>query len=484
MKYKIVIGLEVHVQLNTRHKMFAMEQASFGASPNTQTSPTTLAHPGTMPSLNSEAVDNAIKMGIACQSTITRENWFDRKSYVYPGNNKGYQITQQRTPICVGGFIVIDTPSGKKEVELERIHLEEDTGKIMYTATRKKMLLDLNRAGKALIEIVTKPTMTSPEEAGLFVQEVQRMVRYLGISDGHMERASLRCDANVSTMPISSTVLEDKVELKNMNSVRHVCLSIAEEVRRQIACKKAGGKIVVETRSYNPQTGKNEFLRSKQNLSDYRYIVEPNIGFFEVDENHVERLKSNMPILPRALAHRFMTAYQLSAADTAILTSEKEIGLFFQAVCQHTKHYKIAANWLIGPVKSYLNHHKIGWSSFPIAPATIAKLADVVAEGTIGFSIASQKLFTQLIETPDRDPGELIALQQLNISDDQQLVAWIDEVLATYADKVVAYQQGKKSLLGLFMGEVMKISQRKANPKKTQELLKQKLTALAIQAEK
>ena len=478
-QYTTVVGLEVHVQLQTSRKMFAPESARYGEAPNTQTSPISLAHPGTMPTLNKQAIDHAIMLGIACGSSITRYNWFDRKNYFYPDLPKGFQITQDKTPICREGIVVIDLPTGdSKEINLERIHLEEDTGKSIHAANKPLTLLNFDRAGCPLVEIVTKPDFRSAREASAFLTVIRQLVRYLGISNGNMEEGSLRCDANVSIMPVGSQKLGTKVELKNMNSIRHVRLAIAEEVKRQTELKERGEVIVSETRSYDAQTGKTTYQRTKEDLTDYRYFTEPDLSPFLVSDAWIADLKAQMPPLPRALASKFKTSYGLSDADATVLTDQKETGLFFEAVCQHTDHYKVAANWVIGPIKSHLNREKLSWQEFPLTPSTIAKLADAIADKVIGFSTAVQQIFPKLLANPTMDLEKLMHSSELQVDDTAQLYAWIDEALATYPEKVKAYHAGQKSLLGLFMGEVMKISHRKAPPQKTKELLEKKLDKL------
>ena len=473
-KYIPVIGLEVHVQLLTS-KIFSTETAVYGAPPNTQTSAISLAHPGTLPILNPKPIAYAIKFGLACHAEITRKNWFDRKNYTYPDLPKGFQITQHRTPICRHGFVMIDTASGhEKQVALERIHLEEDTGKLMHGETTT--IIDFNRAGSALIEIVTKPVLASPEEAGSFLREVRRLVRYLGISNGNMEEGSLRCDANISIMQAGDKKLGNKVELKNMNSIRHVRLAAAEEIARQTVMLEQGKVVAEETRSYDLQTGRTKFLRTKEGLADYRYFVELDLSPFDIDAQYIEEIRKTIPILPRILAKKFTNLYGLSPSASHILTDDKETSLFFEAVCQHTKHYKIATNWVLGPIKSYLNTKKIQWDGFPLTPYTVAKLADMVAEKLISFAIAAQTLFPQLIKAPKANPYVLVKEQGLQVDNVTQLKKWVEEVLGTYTQEVALYHEGKKSLFGFFMGEVMKLSNRKANPAKVAQLLRKYLS--------
>ena len=474
--YEVIIGLEIHVQLRTKTKMFAPEATEYGAPPNTQTSAISLGHPGTMPTVNQEAISHAIKMGLACHADITAYNWFDRKNYYYYDLPKGYQITQDKTPICRNGEVVIDTATGEpRTIPLTRIHLEEDTGKSMHAPAGDKILVNFDRAGTPLIEIVTQPALHTPAEASNFVAEIRRLVRYLEISDGDMEKGSLRCDANVSIKPKGSKTLGNKVELKNMNSLRHIRLAITHEIARQISLKQQGIPITSQTRAYNVQTGESVFKRKKEGLTDYRFFTEPDISPFYVSPEWIAAEQRAMPTLPRVLAKKFIHTYHLSPEDAAILVDEKGTSLYFEAICQHTQHYKPAANWVIGPIKSYLNRQRKTWADFPLPPPTIAQLVDMVAQGKINFSGAVEKLFTPLVEDTTLTLATLLEKEVLQISDQTQLNAWVEQALAKYPDKVKAYHAGQHGLIGLFMGEVMRLSGRKADPKKTSALLTKKL---------
>ena len=476
-KYTAVIGLEVHAQLALQRKMFSPEAFTYGALPNTQVSTVSLAHPGTLPRINKEAVAYAIKMGLACHATITRENYFARKNYFYPDLPKGYQITQDKTPICQEGYITIDTPEGtEKPIALQRIHLEEDTGKSVHGLVEGETLLDFNRAGVALIEIVTKPVLRTSAEAYNLLAEIRKLVRYLDICDGNMEEGSLRCDANVSVMLKEATTLGQRVEVKNMNSIRNVQLAIEHEIDRQIAVLEDGGAVVSETRSYNAATNTTTSLRTKETLNDYRYFPEPDLPPLTISEAWIEQLQQTMPLLPRACVRKFIDTYQLPAYDAAVLTEDRDIALFFEALCQLTPHYKAASNWMMGPIKSYLNESTLSIQAFPLQPATLAELIALVAEKQLSFSVASQKLFPTLLEAPHQSPLALAqALNLLQESDQGKIQAIVDEVMAAHPDKVAAYRSGKKGLLGMLMGEVMKKSQGKVAPKVANALLQQRL---------
>jgi aspartyl-tRNA(Asn)/glutamyl-tRNA(Gln) amidotransferase subunit B len=477
-KYKAVIGLEVHAQLSLNSKMFSPEPATYGALPNTQLSPITLAHPGTLPKINKQAVEYAIKLGLACGCQITRENYFARKNYFYPDLPKGYQITQDQTPICQGGYITINTTLGQtKNIPLKRIHLEEDTGKSMHGMVAGETLLDFNRAGVALLEIVTQPEIANSEEAYQFLTELRKLVRYLEICDGNMEEGSLRCDANVSVMLVDATELSPKVEVKNMNSIRNVQLAIDHEIERQIGICEAGGKVISETRAYNATIGQTIGQRSKETALDYRYMPEPDLPVLVVVDAWIDQVRQAMPLLPRACYHKFIHEYQIPAYDAAVLSENKGIAIFFDELCKLTVNHKAAANWVMGPVKAYLNELNLTIQEFPLCPSTLALLVDLVEQDQLSFSVASQKLFPALLAQPDQVPLKLAAsMNLLQEKDTSVLQEIVDAILAAYPAQVLAYKNGKTGLLGMLMGEVMKKTNGKASPKVAKELLTERLS--------
>lgn len=474
-KYRVVIGLEVHAQLLTSGKIFNSDASSFGAEPNTQVGVITLAHPGTLPKLNKLALEHAIKMGLACHSEISRVNIFDRKNYFYPDLPKGYQITQDRTPICKGGYVTISTKAGERDVQLNRIHLEEDAGKSVH-ADGPDTFIDLNRSGVALIEIVTEPVMSTSEEAAAFVTEVRKLVRYLEICDGNMEEGSLRCDANVSIMLSDAKVFGKKVEIKNMNSIRNVQRAIDTEIERQIALAEKGENIVSETRTYDADKNKTFSMREKEELNDYRYFPDPDLSPVVVSDAWLETIKTSMPSLPNELLKKFVDHYKLSAYDARVLTDSKDTAVYFEAICNDTTNYKAAANWVMGPVKSWLNENQKSADQFPVKPSTLAAVIALIDSGKLNFTIASQQLFPALISNPEKDVQTLAAeLDILQESDHNSILPIIEEVIAAFPDKVKEYKKGKGAIVGMFMGEVMKRSKGKADPKVTNELLVNKL---------
>jgi aspartyl-tRNA(Asn)/glutamyl-tRNA(Gln) amidotransferase subunit B len=472
-KYTVVIGLEVHAQLSLRRKMFAPEAAVYGALPNTQVSTVTLAHPGTLPRINKQAVAYAIKMGLACHSVIARELTFARKNYFYPDLPKGYQITQDKTPICREGYLTINTHGDhEKRIALERIHLEEDAGKSMHGLVEGTTLLDFNRAGVALIEIVTQPVLRTSSEAYSLLSEIRKLVRYLDICDGNMEEGSLRCDANISVMLKDALVFGQRVEVKNMNSIRNVQLAIEYEITRQIMVLEEGRVVAAETRSYDASTNTTQSMRTKEVLKDYRYFPEPDLPPMIISEGWIETLRQEMPLLPRACYKKFVNTYQLSLYDAAVLSEDKDIALYFEELCQLTTYYKAASNWIMGPVKSYLNELTLSIKEFPLQPSVLADLISLVEQGQLSFSMASQKLYPALLMQPKKNPSVLAqALNLIQESDTDKIQVFVNEIIAAYPDKVVAYRNGKKGVLGMLMGELMKKSQGRVSPKVASTLL-------------
>jgi len=468
--------LEVHAQLLTASKIFAADSTTYGAAPNTNISAIALAHPGTLPKLNRKVVELAIKMGLACHSEIARFMIFDRKNYFYPDLPKGYQLTQDRTPICKGGYVTITLEGIAKKVQLNRIHLEEDAGKSMHMEGTDDTFVDFNRAGVPLIEIVTDPVIRSSTEAYAFLTEVRKLVRYLDVCDGNMEEGSLRCDANVSVMLKDAPSFGKKVEIKNMNSIRNVQRAIDAEIERQIGLVERGEAVVSETRLFNADTGSTYSMRTKEELNDYRYFPDPDLSPVEVSEQWLNEIKSFMPALPDELMQKFTTQYKLPAYDAEVLTDTKDIAQYFEDVCRQTTHYKAASNWIMGPVKSAMNELTLTANEFPVSAVTLAELIELVESGKVSFSVASQRVFPELVQRSGKSPLEVA--QQLNVlqtSNEDSIVPVIDDVLAGFPDKVQEYRRGKKGILAMFMGEVMKRSKGKADPKVANQLLVKKL---------
>ncbi|WAC10723.1 Asp-tRNA(Asn)/Glu-tRNA(Gln) amidotransferase subunit GatB [Dyadobacter pollutisoli] len=479
--YETVIGLEVHCQLLTESKLFAQDRNLFGTEPNTNIGPLTLALPGTLPKINNKAVEFAIRLGLACGCSISRRTIFDRKNYFYPDLPKGYQISQDKKPICENGGvnISIKNAEGKiveKTIRFHHIHLEEDAGKSVHDGSYTETLLDYNRAGTPLVEMVSEPDLRSAEETGAFVTEIRRLVRYLHISDGNMEEGSLRCDVNVSLRKKGESKLGTKVEIKNMNSIRNMMRAISFEERRQVAMLENEEAIQQETRMFDVESGQTYGMRVKETMNDYRYFPDPDLSPVVVSEEWLEDIKSKMPALPQELRDKFVHQYGIPAYDAMVLTDTREIAEYFEAVCANTPAYKAASNWLMGPVKSYLNDHEGNIERFPISAKALADLIELNESGVVSHSVASQKIFPVLLSEPQRAPSEIASSNNwLQNSNTNELESLVDEVISSMPDKVAAYKKGKKGLIGLFVGEIMKKSNNTADPKLVNQLLAKKL---------
>ena len=474
--YEIVVGLEIHAQLLTQSKLFCGDSIAFGAEPNTHISPITLGHPGTLPKMNRKAIEYAIKMGLACNCTIQQHNYFARKNYFYPDLPKGYQVSQHTTPICAGGFVKIKTTEGEKKIRLNRIHLEEDAGKSLHDIDPENTCIDYNRAGTPLIEIVSEPDLRTSDEVFAYVTEVRKMVRYLEICDGNMEEGSLRCDANISVRKKGDIKLGTKVEVKNLNSIRNVKRAVDAEAKRLIDTLEKGQAISQQTRSFDANTGTTFAIRDKEDAEDYRYFAEPDLTPFELQDEFIEKIRKSIPALPEQRIQQYISSYQLSEYDSTVLTEEKAFADYFESIIRHTENYKAAANWMLGPVKTWMNEEAKEIQHFPLQPAKVAELISLVDNGKVSFSVASGKLFQHLHKEPLADPGQLASqLNLLQESDASAIGPIIDKVLEKLADKVAEYKKGKKGLLALFVGEVMKQSKGKADPKLTNQLLLEKL---------
>ena len=474
--YEMVVGLEVHAQLLTRTKLFCGDSAGFGGEPNTHISPVTLGYPGSLPRLNRQAVEYAIRMGLACHCEIERTNYFARKNYFYPDLPKGYQISQHTTPVCKGGRVTIRTAAGERDVRLNRIHLEEDAGKSLHDIDPDYTLVDLNRAGVPLIEIVTEPDLRSGEEAYSYLTELRKMLRYLEVCDGNMEEGSMRCDANISVRLKGATALGTKVEVKNLNSIRNVRRAIEFEAERMIGLLEKGERIVQQTRSYDAAAGTSFALRTKEEANDYRYFADPDLPPFVVTDALLEKIRASIPELPEELIGRLQRELQLPEYDARVIGDDKDSAVWFEELIKHTNNYKAAANWMLGPVRSALNERGLSWKDFPLSATALACLMKGVDEGKLSFSIAAERIFPVLLDQPDRDPLEIaVVLNLIQSSDTAEIGAWIDQALAGMPDKVSEYKKGKKGLIGLFVGEVKKISKGKADPRLTNQLLMEKL---------
>ncbi len=478
-KYELVVGLEVHAQLITESKAYSSDPNAYGDHPNTNVSVVTLGHPGTLPVANKKVIELAVRMGLATQCAIAPWMHYARKNYFYPDLPKGYQITQDHTPICTGGHVDIpntrDSGSGPGMIRIgiTRIHMEEDAGKSIHDVDPFNTLVDLNRAGVPLIEIVSEPDIRSGQEAYDYLTEIRRLVRYLDICDGNMEEGSLRCDANISLRPIGTEKFGTRCEVKNMNSFRNVMRAIEYEAQRQSEVLDAGGTIHMETRTFDAAKGSTIGMRSKEQAHDYRYFPEPDLQPITVSEAMKEAIRREMPPLPRELRAKYTTTLGLSEYDAGILTDDKATALYYEGVIAQTGNYKGAANWVMGDVRSWVNERGLTMEQFPISAERLAGLVQLIDSGNVSHSTASQKLFPLMLEDTAASAADLATKHDLvQRTDEGLIVSLMQQAMAAYPDKVEAYRKGNKGLLGLFMGEVMKGTKGKADPKQTNEVVR------------
>ncbi len=479
MEFDVVIGLEVHCQLETASKIFASDSNKFGKNPNTNISVITLAHPGVLPKINEKAIEYAIILGLAFDCKINQYNYFDRKNYFYPDLPKGYQISQDKYPICLGGKVNFKIKKGKlfteNSVKLNHIHLEEDAGKSIHDINPKNTLLDYNRAGTPLLEMVTEPCIGSPEEAAAFLSEVRKMVRFLGISDGNMEEGSLRADLNVSIKPKGTLELGTKVEIKNMNSIKNLQKAAEYEIQRQKFLFESGGNIIQETRSFDPESGKTFTMRLKETMNDYRYFPEPDLAPIFISDEKLKDVKDKMPKLPNQLFETFTKELGILDEHAFIITEDKSYSDYFLEASQYSLNTKSISNWIVSSIKGYLNENNIAINEFPIKPKKLAELILAVDNGEISNS-AAQTLMNLLIIRPNENIISLAMSNNLiQQKDEKALENWISEVILENNDKIIEYKKGKKGLMGMFIGEVMKKSKGAADPKIVNKILSEKL---------
>lgn len=472
-QYEAVIGLEVHAQLSTDSKAYSNDKNEYGECPNSLVSVISMGHPGTLPKVNKKVVDFAIRLGLACDADIRREMYYARKNYFYPDLPKGYQITQDTTPICNGGFIRIEDAAGKeKRIHLTRIHMEEDAGKSIHDQDPFNTLVDLNRAGVPLLEIVSEPEIKTSQEAYSYLQEVRKLVRYLDICDGNMEEGSLRCDANVSVMKKGAKEFGTKVEVKNMNSIRNVQRAIEHEIERQILALENGEKLYQETRNYDAVSGTTSAMRTKEAANDYRYFPEPDLPPLLLKEEDIETVREELPPLPYQLLYKYTKELGLSQYDARNIIENKSIALFYEDLITHTKNYKSAANWLMGDVKSYLNEKAVTIEEFPVPAVSIAALIGLIDDGKINNTIASQKIFPKLLESPEKKVQEIAEENNWILeSNSDDIRKYVEEVIEQFPDEAERFRNGEKKLTGFFMGQIMKASKGKADPKQATKLI-------------
>ena len=477
MKYQVVIGLEVHTQLTTNTKIFCGCPTRFGAQPNSQTCPVCLGFPGALPVLNRQVVEYAIKAGLATNCSIAPRSIFARKNYFYPDLPKGYQISQFDLPICLNGHLDIDLEGGRKRIGITRIHMEEDAGKLVHAdlpGAGDDSCVDLNRACTPLLEVVSEPDMRSPEEAIAYLKKLHQIVVYLGICDGNLEEGSFRCDANVSLMPVGSTVFGTRAELKNINSFRFIKQAIEYEMERQAEILDEGGRVIQETRLFDPDTGTTRSMRGKEEAHDYRYFPDPDLVPVIVDAAWIEEVRATLPELPEAKRTRFTAELGLSEYDAEVLAASRELAHYFEETLALFPQAKTVSNWVMGEVTRALNEDGRGIADCPVTPAGLADLLKLIEQGTVSVKIA-KTVFDEMYKT-GQEPTAIVQEKGLvQVSDTGAIEAIIDEVLLKEPGQLAEYRSGKDKLFGFFVGQVMRASQGKANPALVNELLLKKL---------
>jgi aspartyl-tRNA(Asn)/glutamyl-tRNA(Gln) amidotransferase subunit B len=472
--WETVIGLEVHAQLVSKAKLFSGAATEFGAEPNTQVSPVDAGFPGMLPVINRFCVEQAVKTGLGLDAEIRLESVFDRKNYFYPDLPPGYQISQYQQPVVGRGKVVLDMSDGRtREIGITRLHLEQDAGKSLHDQHPTLSYVDLNRAGIALMEIVSAPDLRSAEEAGLYLRKLRSILRYLGTCDGNMEEGSLRCDCNVSVRRPGEPY-GTRCEIKNLNSIRYVMQAIEYEARRQIEIIEEGGTIAQQTRLFDAGRGITRPMRSKEEAHDYRYFPDPDLSPLVLDPEWVARMRAELPELPDAKKARFVSAYGLSPDDADVLVAEKEAAQFFEQVAAG-RDPKAAANWVMGDLFGALNRLGVGIEASPVSGEHLGALLDLIADGTISGRLAKD-VFAEMVAS-SADPGAIVEAKGLRqVTDAVAIETAIDAVLAAQADKVAEYRAGRDKLYGFFVGQIMRATQGKANPALVNELLRKKLT--------
>jgi len=475
MTYETVIGLEVHAQLKTKTKIFCSCSTEFGAPPNTHTCPVCLGMPGVLPVLNKKVVEYTLKMALATHCRVDRESRFARKNYFYPDLPKGYQISQYELPIAQHGYVQIQTNGEPKRIGITRIHMEEDAGKLIHDPHRPISKVDFNRTGVPLMEIVSEPDIQSPEEAGAYLKQLRSIVRYLEISDGNLEEGSFRCDANVSIMPHGATEFGTRTEIKNLNSFKHVEKALHYEIARQKEVLSDGGRVVQETRLWDPEKSRTFPMRGKEDAHDYRYFPDPDLLPLVIDDAWIEDVRQSLPELPDDKRKRFNSDYVLSAYDAAVLTASRKLADYFETCLKYHDQPKQVSNWVTGPLQGLLNAQGKDISESPIAPEMLAKLLRLIQDGTISNKIA-KTVFDSMAKT-GKAPDQIVSEKRLvQVTDASAIETVVDDVLARSEKEVAAFKNGKSKLMGFFVGQVMRETKGKANPKIVNDILKKKLT--------
>ena len=472
-QYEVVIGLEVHAQVTSESKLFSTSATKFGAEPNTQVSLVDAAFPGMLPVINEYCVKQAIKTGIGLKAKINKRSVFDRKNYFYADLPQGYQISQFKDPIVGEGKVILDMPDGQKEVGIERLHLEQDAGKSIHDLDPKNTFVDLNRSGVALMEIVSKPDLRSPDEVNAYIKKLRSIMRYLGTCDGNMQEGSLRADVNVSVRKKGDKKLGTRCEIKNVNSIKFMQMAIDFEANRQVDVIEEGGSIDQETRLFDTKKNETRSMRSKEDAHDYRYFPDPDLLPLELNDNYIDQIKKDIPELPDEKKKRFIEKFKLSPYEANILVSDIEISKYFEEVSKNSD-VKLATNWITGELFALLNEKNIEITESPISSKNLSKLINLIKDGTISGKIA--KYLFEIMRDGDKDPIPIVEEKGLKQqSDPKELENLIDKVITENPKNVEAYKSGKDKLFGFFVGQVMKNSNGKANPKLVNEILKKKL---------
>ena len=477
MQYEAIIGLEVHAQLSTKSKIFCGCSTSFGAEPNTQICPVCTGMPGSLPVLNKEVVSFAIKLGLATHSKIRRESRFARKNYFYPDLPKGYQISQFEAPICEEGYIELEVDDKRRKIGLIRIHMEEDAGKSVHDETyvdSNESLIDLNRCGVPLLEIVSAPDIRSPNEAAAYLTKLRQMVRYLEICDGNMEEGSLRCDANISMRPVGQKAYGTRTELKNMNSISNVEKALQYEINRQRTLLENGEAVEQETLSWDAAKGRAIPMRGKEESHDYRYFPDPDLVPVLIDTVWLDEIVQSMPELADDKKRRFISQYGLSEYNADVLTASKDIADFFEVAAERCTDYRLVSNWIMGEVMRYLNDNKITISNLNIKAPQLSELLLILKDNKINTNTA-KRVFKEMLET-GRSALQLIEeLRLTQITDSTVIEKIIDTIIKTHPKEVVSFKQGNNKVLGFLIGQVMRESRGKANPQIVNQMLTKKL---------
>ncbi len=474
MDFEAVIGLEVHVQLKTKSKIFCSCSTEFGAPPNTHTCPVCLGMPGVLPVLNRKAVEYAMKMALATNCKINKTNVFARKHYFYPDLPKGYQISQYELPLAEDGWIDVETEAGKRRIRINRIHMEDDAGKLVHDESRPVSYVDLNRTGTPLIEIVSEPDIRTPEEASSYLKKIRQLVRYLKISDGNMEEGSLRCDANISLRPRGQEEFGTKAELKNMNSFRHVQKALEYEIRRQTALLLDGKEIIQETRLYDASKGVTHSMRGKEEAHDYRYFPDPDLVPIKVDDEWLGQVKDSLPELPDEKRQRFVSEYGLPEYDAQVLTESIDLAEYFEQCARLYPKAKKVSNWIMVELLKLLKTDEQDILHCNVTPEVLAELLTLIDKGTISSKIGKKIL--QEIYEKGGSPSKIVEREGLaQVSDESELAAIVQQVLTDNPKEVEKYKAGKKKVMGFFVGQVMRQTKGKANPQMVNELLRKLL---------